>query len=965
MAVEFNVLGQVEARVDGQQLALGHARQRGVLAALLVDANRLVALDQLVERVWGGRPPSGVRATLYGYISRLRQVLPAESDVEIARRSGGYLIAVDEAALDVHRFHHLAGEARSTLDEERALGSYGRALDLWRGVAFAGLDSPWFTMVREELERHRIAVELEHADLALRRGRHNELLAALSSRIAARPLDERLAGQLMLALYRAGRQAEALEHYERTRVRLAEELGADPSRPLQRLHQRILNTDPALGSTFEVVEQASRSAPPVVPRQLPAPPRLFTGRTDEIAYLTAAADGEDSPLRTVVISAIGGTGGIGKTSLALQWAHTHLDRFPDGQLYADLRGFGPDPEPLPPAVVVRGFLEALGVASNAMPADTDGQAALYRSLVTDRRLLIVLDNARDTAQVVPLLPGSPACTVLVTSRNQLAGLTVTHGARPLTLDILSGTEARELLTGHLGQERVDAEPEAVSTFVDRCAGLPLALGIVAARAVIQVRLPLRALAEELQDTSTRLDALDAGELGVNLRAVFSWSYHALPPEVAEVFRLLGLAPSSDTGLAAAASLTAKPIPRLRELLRRLEAASLVYQQAPGHYRLHDLVYLYAAEQAHRTHSLAVRDAVLRRLVDFYLHTAYAADRLLDPRRPPVALGQSAPGCLPHPLRDAAEAMAWFDIEHSHLLEAQQVAVEQGWHSQVWQLARTLATFHARRRRSPDQIEVWRVAVVAADKQGDPAVQALAYRFLGQASTGVGDDNAAFNNLRTALVWSEQAGDAAEQARAHYALAVAWERHGDCQRALTHAYEALRLFEGLNDPVEEARALNAVGWVHAHLTQYEDAHAACDRALALFRRHRHPDGEADTLHSLGYVAQHTGQHAEALAYFSQALTVYREVGNTRGEVDSLSSLGEVYTSLGRYIEAHDAWRQTVDLLQAQHRVAEADRLREQLATRAAASGGVVCTDRTCAIHGPRHPRHGEPVGNGRR
>ncbi|MEU4475897.1 BTAD domain-containing putative transcriptional regulator [Micromonospora sp. NPDC023888] len=925
MPVEFGLLGEIQAQLDGREMPLGALRQRAVLAALLTDANQLVSVESLVVRVWGEEPPDGVRDTLYSYLSRLRQALTAAPGVDLARRSGGYLLAVDEQSVDLHRFHDLVDQARSTGDQDRALTLFERALALWRGEAFARLDSPWFNGVRDGLDRQRLEAESDHADLMLLRGRHHELLADLPARAAARPLDERIAGQLMLSLYRRGRPAEALEHYERIRLRLADELGADPSPPLQRLHQRILAADP----TLTVPQPAPREALSVVPRQLPAPPGLFTARAEELAYLTAAvADGDQSDT-TVVISAIGGSGGIGKTSLVLRWAHTHLDRFADGQLYADLRGFGPGFGPVSPSTVIRGFLEALGVAPNAIPVDPDTQAALYRSLLAGRQMLIVLDNARDANQVVPLLPGSPTCTVLVTSRRELAALTATHRARPIALDVLSPHESRELLIGHLGPERVAAEPAAVSTLVDQCAGLPLALGIVAARAATRPQLPLATLARELRDASARLDALDAGELNVNLRAVFSSSVAALSREAATVFALFGLVPTDDISLPAVASLIGVPATRARELLRQLEATYLVHQHVPGRFRMHDLVRLHAAEQATETVDAETRDAALRRLVDFYLHTAYAADRLLDPWRPPITIGCPAPGCTPEQAHGVAESMAWFDTEHPHLLSVQQVSVSRGWHRQVWQLARALATFHARRGRKRDQVTVWQAGAAAADAEGDPAVQAMAHRFLGQAIQWLGDIRATVARFQIAMAYAEQAGDLAEEARSHFALGVTWSFEGDHQQALTHNRLAVGMFRSLADPVEEARCLNGVGWSLALLERYDEARAACEQAVELYRRHRHPDAAADALHSLGYIDQQTGRHAEALAYYQQARTVYADVGNTRGEVDCLTSLGELYTSMGKRTEAQQAWQEAVDLLQVQRRTGEAALLRQRM------------------------------------
>ncbi|MGP3922189.1 BTAD domain-containing putative transcriptional regulator [Streptomyces sp. 8N616] len=523
MTVELGVLGSIEVGVDGRLVDLGHARQRLLLAALLVDVNREVSISQLAERVWGEEPAQ--RGTLYGYLSRLRQALTAAEGVDIARRSAGYVLDVDPAVVDLYQFRDLVEQARRADGDEQAAALFGRALGLWRGEALAGVGTPWSNTVRTCLHHERLAAELDWADARMRLGQHGGLLPVLRARAGEHPLDERLAGQLMLALYRCGRTAEALGHYQYTRGLLVEELGIDPGPALKRLHQQILTADPALapgtGARARSAPTAAVSVP--VPRQLPAPSGVFTGRTRELAALSAALEGEAGSAGSVPISAIGGMEGIGKTCLALHWAHHHQGLFPDGQLYVNLHGFDPSREPVPPAVAVRGFLDALGVESAAVPAEPAAQAALYRSLVADKRMLMVLDNARDSAQTIPLLPGSPGCMVLITSRHQLAGLVTTHGAKLLTLDTLSEIEARQLLTRHLGEHRLRAEPDAVTAILKRCAGVPLALSIAAARAAIQPGLPLAHLAEELPEADiTGLDALAvAGAPADDLRTALS------------------------------------------------------------------------------------------------------------------------------------------------------------------------------------------------------------------------------------------------------------------------------------------------------------------------------------------------------------------------------------------------------------------------------------------------------------
>jgi DNA-binding SARP family transcriptional activator len=392
MTAEIRLLGDVEVHVGEQQVDVGHSRQRCVLVALLAEPARVVSVERLIDRVWGDRLPRRPRNALYGYVSRLRAALGDEA--RITQQSRGYLLEVDPMAVDLHRFRALVRRARANEDDHARAALFDEACGLWRGNPFGSLNTPWLNGMRATVEAERFAAELDRTDVQLRLGGHTELLPRLQRWSEAHPLDERLAAQLMLALYHCGRQAEALDHYQRIRARLAEELGADPSPALQRLHLRALSAD------LTVAVAPSRQP---VPQQLPVPPGAFVGRAAELAEL-GHAHGDPA---TLMISVIGGVGGVGKTWLALRWAHDNAERFPDGQLYVNLRGFEPTGQPVPWPAVVRGFLHALGVDPATVPADPDAQAALYRSTVAGRRMLVVLDNSRDTEQVIPLLPGSP------------------------------------------------------------------------------------------------------------------------------------------------------------------------------------------------------------------------------------------------------------------------------------------------------------------------------------------------------------------------------------------------------------------------------------------------------------------------------------------------------------------------------------------------------------------------------
>ncbi|GAB3963436.1 hypothetical protein GCM10029978_021220 [Actinoallomurus acanthiterrae] len=587
-----------------------------MLAALLIDVNHPVSLTRLAERVWGEYPPERATGTLRSYLSRLRIALSTVAGCDIKRTSAGYVLKVDEEAVDLHRFRALAAQARASDDVAEAGRLHGLALAQWRGEPFADVDSPWLTEMRHALQAERLAAHLDYCETGLRLGRHAALVPELLTLAAGHPLNERLAGLLLLALYRSGRQAEALDRYERIRLRLAEELGVDPSAALQQMHQQILITDPALALPSSPVHEVAR-----IPRQLPAPPPQFIGRTGELAALDRTLGGPGGPDQTVLVSAIGGGAGVGKTWLALHWAYQNTNRFPDGQLYVDLRGFDPSEPPMAPEAAVRTFLEALGADTTAIPASLGAQAALYRTLMADKRMLIILDNARDTAQVTPLLPGGPSSVVLVTSRNQLTGLVTAHGARPMTVDVLTPDEAGRLFDGRLGPHRTRAEPGAVADLLAYCGGLPLALSIVAAHASMRPDLPLALLAEKIRTGSACLDAFEAGEVAADLRAVFSGSYRTLTPGAARLFRLLSAHPGRDIAHPAAAVLVELPLERTRHLLAELARAHLVTEHVPGRFAMHDLVRAYAAEQARALDTEDERSAACHRVLDHDLHTA--------------------------------------------------------------------------------------------------------------------------------------------------------------------------------------------------------------------------------------------------------------------------------------------------------------------------------------------------------
>ncbi|MFF4977036.1 BTAD domain-containing putative transcriptional regulator [Streptomyces sp. NPDC001083] len=915
MTVEFGVLGSVEAEVDGRSAKLGHARQRGVLAVLVVDLNRTVTTDQLVDRVWGDRPPRQAVSTLRGYLSRLRQALAGTREAAIARQPGGYaLTTADTVSVDLHGFRHLLTRARATDDDIRAAALFEQALRLWRAEPFATLDTPWFNALRDTLVQERHAADLDLVDRRLRLGQHATLPAELSARAEAHPLDERLAGQLMLALHRCGRSAEALDHYHRTRGRLVRELGIDPGKALRDIQSAILR--PATVPTSAPPPRPS--APPPAPvAQLPLSVAPFTGRTSELArlddLLPAAdtdTDAATDPQRTVVVSVISGTAGVGKTALAVHWAHRVRHAFPDGQLYVNLRGFDPGGLAVDPADAIRGFLNALGVPPDRVPSGLPAQAGLYRGLLADRRMLVLLDNARDAEQVRPLLPGAPGCVALVTSRHHLAGLAATEGARLLAVDLLAPDQARTLLAARLGLRRTAAEPGAVDEIVTRCAGLPLALAIAAARAAAQPHLPLTALADELRRAEGRLDALDGGDPASRVRAVLSTSYQALSPDAARLFRLLGLHPGPDIALPAAASLAGLSRSRTGALLTELTRGSLLTQHVPGRYACHDLLRVHATELVTAHDSDDARRSAVHRTLDHYLHTAHAADALLTCTRDPIVLPPAHPGTTPEELTDHQGALAWFSAEQAVLLGAVGRS-PAGFDTHTWQLASTLITFLDRTGHWPALNTALTTALRAAQRQDDRSGQATSHRGLGFVESRLGHADAQYHYTRARDLFGEL-GDQSGQARVHQELGRISLGEGHFHEALAHARQALAHYRAARNRGGEAVALNHVGRYRARLGDHRRALADCRQALALAEEIEDLDGQAYAWDALGYIHHHLGEEAHAVDCYRTALELFRRTGDRYHEAGSSADLGDAHLAAADLDAAHRAWARALTL-----------------------------------------------------
>ena len=651
----------------------------------------------------------------------------------------------------------------------------------------------------------------------------------------------------------------------------------------------------------------------VIPRQLPAAVPHFVGRRAALAALTALLPDRLGAPGTVLTALVGGTAGIGKTALAIHWAHHVTEHFPDGQLYTNLRGFDPTGPAANPAEVLREFLEALGVSAQHVPAGLNARAGLFRSLLAGKRMLVLLDNAGDSEQVRPLLPSSPGCLVLVTSRSHLPGLVAIDGAHPIVLDSLSKMEAYELLSRRLGTDRVAHEPAAAERIVTASAGLPLALAIVAGRAVAQPGLSLGRLADELADPA-RLDAFSYGDPATDIRAVFSWSYRNLDPTSARMFRLLGLHPGPDVSVPAIASLAGMPVAQTVQTLAILVRANLASEQMPQRYVLHDLLRAYAAEQANAHDPEEEREEALGRLLDYYLRTAHAAAQLLYDQRDPIELPPPRPGVAVTPIPDRDEAWRWLAREHQALLAAVALAAEHRFDRYAWQLAWTLNTYLDRLGAWHEQAVVQELALVAAARVGDRDGEARAHRNRAMACLRLERYGEAEEHLRQSLEIYTELGDAIGCARAHLNLGILAERQGRYQSALRHAEQAFDLFEAAGNLGGKANALNNIGWYHGQLGDFQSALDYCQRALVLQQQVGNRYWQAHTWDSLGYAHFRLGRQPEAIRCYEQALALWREAAERYYEATTLTHLGDSHREAGQPELARDAWRRALEILE---------------------------------------------------
>ncbi|SNS94462.1 DNA-binding transcriptional activator of the SARP family [Asanoa hainanensis] len=845
--MEFRLLGPVEVSACGGRVGIGRRQERWVLAILLLEAGQGVPVGRLVELIWEGEPPRGARGVVQTYISRLRALLGDDARIELA--NGSYRIDVDPKMVDAHRFTALVAEARESDDPHHRGELLRDALALWRGPALEDVGPGRERLAARLEEARRTALDLRIA-ADLEAGRHGELVGELTELCAAAPLDERFAGQLMTALFRDGRRSDALAAYGRIRDRVRDELGLEPGEELRQLHTRILRDDPAL-----------RPAPAgKLPAQLPAAVPDFVGRA-------ALLDQLDELLRdgrtTVVVSAIDGAGGVGKTALAVRWGHRVADRFPDGQLFVNLRGYETAP-PVRPIDVLARFLRALGVPGDRIPPDPDEAGALFRSELAGRRVLIVLDNAATAEQVRPLLPGAPGCVVVVTSRAQLGGLTASHGARRLTVDLLTEPEALSLLSTIIGARRVDAEPAAATELVRACGLLPLAVRIAAAQ------LDAAGSASTLGDYLRLLDkgpldrlTIEGDELS-GVRNTFRASYERLGPPEREVFRLLGAVPGTDVDAAGAAALVGLSRAEAAGALDGLRKAHLVTTPRPGRFGLHDLLRAYARELTGPDEA----DAAVGRLHAHYLATADAAARRLYPHMIRLPQGElpAVAGFETNPA-----ALAWLDAEHRNLLAAIGHAATAGPPQVSWQLTDALRGYFWQTSHTVDWLAAVNASLAAAEAEGDLQAQAA---------------------MRTSIALARQsqldlAGAAAEfEAAADLSAQAGWSRG-------------------------QAAAAGNLGVVRKNLGDFAGSARSSERALELHRADGYRPGEASTLITLGGLYHDLGELRRAADYCVTALAMHEEIGSSIGQLIALNNLGAVEHLLGEPTAA-DRFRAAMEL-----------------------------------------------------
>ncbi|MFJ9823650.1 AfsR/SARP family transcriptional regulator [Streptomyces sp. NPDC101160] len=940
--VEFRLLGPEEVLHEGQPVPISAAKHRALLTVFLLRSDRVVMTEDLIDGLWGTNPPKTARTTLHNYIRRLRKVLLACGSDPLLTEPGGYVLRLESHWLDVHAFDDLVAQAEGAQERGDLVAAsqfQRRALGLWRGKALEGTASRYLAEVEApRLEEARRSAFEKLMDIDLRLGHHNALLGEMRRELAREPLRERLRSQYMLALYRAGRRADALDVYREGRRVLVKELGLEPGPALREMERAILADSPALAAPTAAASRAaaSRSAEQVPPpRQLPPDTAHFTGRDAHLRALDewAGASGTHGPM---VITAIDGQGGMGKTALAVHWGHSARARFPDGQLYIDLRGYATT-RPVTPVEALASFLYALGVPAERIPDDPDRAAGLYRTLLAEKRVLVVVDNARSADQVRPLLPGSPGSHVVVTSRDVLAGLVVRDSARHLRVDALTPEEAAELLERLLGASVVAAEPEATAELARLCWYVPLALRVSA----VNVReaggdRPVAGHVDRLRDEDRRLAALSVpDDEASSLQAVLSLSYLSLSPDARRLFRRLSLVPGPTITAAGASALLGLPVARTSQLLRRLVAVHLVGQTDPDAYGLHDLLRLFAESCAAADEGPEERAAALRRLYDHYLAGVHAGARLLYPEKlrafaPGQAAGRADEGSVVDTdeesvvdtaasscrgveegtvgtlvLPDQTAARQWFRREHTNLVIAAQRGAALGLPAASWELCDALRGYFWLVRTGPDWVSVAEAGLEAAQGAHHTIGSATARLSLGDAHRSLGRYERAAQYYEAVLADAESAHWAEGKAQALNNLGLVGILTGKLRDALQRYEAAVDVLPA--DPRWNLLRLSMegnMGLLRQELGDLRQAERHNAAALELSRSIGSRGAEGVTRGNLGQVLGLLGRSEEALECLTEALAVHRELGNRGSEAETLRGLADWHRDRGDHCTALD-------------------------------------------------------------
>ena len=897
----IGVLGPLVVWRGGVGLDLGPPMRRRMLGLLALHPRQVLHREEIIDALWGERPPKTCLALIHVYIGQLRTLLDPgrpkrDSGTTLVLAHGGYRLDVADEQLDLARFDGLvarARQARAAGDAPAAMESYEAALRCWRGPVLADAGSSLrHHPTALAVGRRRIAATLAYADLAIESGQPQRAVGQLRASAVDEPMHEGLHARLVLALAGSGEQAAALQLYADLRERLRVELGTDPGEELQAAHLRVLRRDVPTRA-----KPAARAPEPVAsagPAQLPAGSAAFTGRRPHLRLLDATLARTATAATVVVIS---GTPGVGKTALAVHWAQRVRDRFPDGQLYIDLRGYATTP-PVRPVQALTSFLRALGAPPDRIPTDVDDAAGLYRSMLADRRILVLLDNALDAQQIRPLLPGGDRCVVLVTSRNRLSGLVAVDSARRITLETLTAYEGRGLLGKLLDRDRVSGEPDAVAALVEACDGLPLALRVAAANLADEPRRTIADYVDILaagRVAALRVDGDDEAAVG----AAFALSYRRLKPDARRLFRLLGLDPGADITADAAAALAGDTVPETEELLHTLTDAHLVERSAHGRYSCHDLIRRYAKELAHSEDSAAERETAVARLCDHYISTVDAAADVLYPHilrlsRPPAERG----------FTDSEQALAWLDAERANLVATVAHAAAHGPHPMAWQLADGLRGYFANRVLVIDWLASAEAALAAAEADEEPQAMASARISLGLLHWRQGYHHDAIDHYTAALTHARQAGWLEGQAAVLGNLGAAWTELGETDTGIRHFTAALDLHRRTGRLVGQAAALSNLGTTHLELGRLPDAIEHLEQALDVYRRIGSRAGEAISRTNLGETFLQAGRFDDALPQLTRALSLHREAGNRGNEADTLASLATLHLEAGRHAEASE-------------------------------------------------------------